>query len=325
MNWAFFVYFGSSIYWESFNSGFLKIWRLILCTVLIFIFRRLPAVVVFRNWITPIRFFKETIYVGWFGPIGVGAMWYVALALDRLHIEPYIHDGDTKKDNDTFLMYYSSITFIVLCSIILHGVTVPLAHMTLTYTTRSLAKKEAANATWPKNMPIDGNIISGPISTLDPNLILKKKEENAINAGGEMAQVIITNNINNGEITDHVVPGKEELLKNNNNPNSNDTCIEMNESTAVDGDFTDEEIYNLQKNQASSTVLPLINNKDEDNSTTCNIAEEKPETKEKVPTFLKNINQLSTGTSTTINAIDEKELEHNNININDNSKDDKKE
>ncbi|OUM69596.1 hypothetical protein PIROE2DRAFT_22862, partial [Piromyces sp. E2] len=138
MNWAFFIFFGSSINWSAFNSGYLAVWKLILVTALIFVFRRLPAVLVFKNWITPIRFFKESIYVGWFGPVGVGAMWYTSLAIQRLHIEPFNeNDNGTKVENQEFNMYYYSIMFIVLLSIVLHGITVPLAHMTLTYTTRS--------------------------------------------------------------------------------------------------------------------------------------------------------------------------------------------
>jgi NhaP-type Na+/H+ or K+/H+ antiporter len=177
MNWAFFIFFGSSIKWEAFNNGYLSLWRLFLVTALIFVFRRLPAVLVFRNWITPIRFFKESIYVGWFGPVGVGAMWYTSLAIQRLGIEPFEHVGDEKKENDLFNMYYYSIMFIVFLSIILHGITVPIAHMTLTYTTRSFHKKDN-DVAWPKNMPIDGNVISGPITNLDSNAILKKKDEN---------------------------------------------------------------------------------------------------------------------------------------------------
>jgi len=173
MNWAFFIFFGSSINWSAFNKDLLVLWRLFLVTALIFVFRRLPAVLVFRNWITPIRFFKETIYVGWFGPVGVGAMWYTSLAIQRLHIEPFEENGE---ENPLFNMYYYSIMFIVLCSIVLHGITVPIAHMTLTYTTRSFHKKDN-EAAWPKNMPIDGNAISGPITKLDSDAVLKRKDE----------------------------------------------------------------------------------------------------------------------------------------------------
>ncbi|ORX82927.1 hypothetical protein BCR32DRAFT_219042 [Anaeromyces robustus] len=180
MNWAFFIFFGSSINWEAFNSGYLVLWRLFLVTALIFVFRRLPAVLVFRNWITPIRFFKESVYVGWFGPVGVGAMWYTSLAIQRLHIEPFEEDNT---ENQLFNMYYYSIMFIVLCSIILHGITVPIAHMTLTYTTRSFHKKDNEVA-WPKDMPIDGNAISGPITKLDSNVVLKKKDDE----GGEITE-----------------------------------------------------------------------------------------------------------------------------------------
>jgi len=204
MNWAFFIFFGSSINWEAFNNGYLVLWRLFLVTALIFVFRRLPAVLVFRNWITPIRFFKESLYVGWFGPVGVGAMWYTSLAIQRLHIEPFEHevttDGTTiKSENQLFNMYYYSIMFIVLCSIILHGITVPIAHMTLTYTTRSFHKKDNEVA-WPKNMPIDGNAISGPITKLDSNIVLKKKDDEEGEITEQTDNMINITPMNNGDI-----------------------------------------------------------------------------------------------------------------------------
>jgi len=210
MNWAFFIFFGSSIKWEAFNSGYLVLWRLFLVTALIFVFRRLPAVLVFRNWITPIRFFKESIYVGWFGPVGVGAMWYTSLAIQRLKIEPFEKEGEIKIENEEFNMYYYSIMFIVFLSIILHGITVPIAHMTLTYTTRSFHKKDN-EPTWPTNMPIDGNAISGPITKLDSNAVLKRKEEEE---AGEITEQ--SNKVSN------VIPIKENEIKINLNDSNED-------------------------------------------------------------------------------------------------------
>jgi len=213
MNWAFFIFFGSSIKWEAFNSGYLTLWRLFLVTALIFVFRRLPAVLVFRNWITPIRFFKESIYVGWFGPVGVGAMWYTSLAIQRLGIEPFEHEGDKKIENEEFNMYYYSIMFIVFLSIILHGITVPIAHMTLTYTTRSFHKKENEVA-WPKNMPIDGNAISGPITKLDSNVVLKKKDENE---AGDIAE--------QSDKVANIIP-----IQNNDEEDDDDIQIDVNDN-----------------------------------------------------------------------------------------------
>jgi len=213
MNWAFFIFFGSSIKWEAFSSGYLVLWRLFLVTALIFVFRRLPAVLVFRNWITPIRFFKESIYVGWFGPVGVGAMWYTSLAIQRLGIEPFEHEGDKKIENEEFNMYYYSIMFIVFLSIILHGITVPIAHMTLTYTTRSFHKKETEVA-WPKNMPIDGNAISGPITKLDSNVVLKKKDENEAGDIAEQSDKVV-----------NITP-----IQNNDEEDDDDVQIDVNDN-----------------------------------------------------------------------------------------------
>ena len=54
--------------------------RLVGFGVLVILFRRLPAVLVLYKWIPQIRTLKEGFFVGWFGPMGVGAVYYALKA-----------------------------------------------------------------------------------------------------------------------------------------------------------------------------------------------------------------------------------------------------
>ena len=50
--------------------------RLVGFGFLVILFRRLPTVMLLKRWIPEIRTGKEALFVGWFGPMGVGALYY---------------------------------------------------------------------------------------------------------------------------------------------------------------------------------------------------------------------------------------------------------
>jgi NhaP-type Na+/H+ or K+/H+ antiporter len=76
VNITFFIYFGASIPWKQFNTDLFPIWRLIVAAILVMIVRRLPAVMALSRPMTMVLSWQETFFVGWFGPVGVGALWY---------------------------------------------------------------------------------------------------------------------------------------------------------------------------------------------------------------------------------------------------------
>lgn len=76
INLTFFIYFGSTLSWSSFNTADLPIWKLIVTTILVLFVRRLPAVLLLSRYMTPLLTLPEALFVGWFGPVGVGAIWY---------------------------------------------------------------------------------------------------------------------------------------------------------------------------------------------------------------------------------------------------------
>ena len=113
-NLSFFVFFGTAIPWDSFHS--LALWKLVLASALILLLRRLPIVLALQRWIPEVKSRGEAIFVGWFGPMGVGAIFYSSLVT--------IDWGNAA--------ILPIVWFIVLASIIAHGVTVPLFHLTIT-------------------------------------------------------------------------------------------------------------------------------------------------------------------------------------------------
>lgn len=79
VNIVFFLFFGAAIPWSTFNSETLPIWRLIVAAILVLLFRRLPIIILLSKWMGITLTKEETFFVGWFGPVGVGALWYMVI------------------------------------------------------------------------------------------------------------------------------------------------------------------------------------------------------------------------------------------------------
>lgn len=112
---SFFTLFGLHFPWNQlknipFHSSFL------LC-LMILLFRRLPAVIALYRFIPEVKTFQEAVFMGWFGPIGVGAIFYSYMAVKEFF-------GSSS-------IIYPIVCLIIMSSVILHGITVPLFHMTL--------------------------------------------------------------------------------------------------------------------------------------------------------------------------------------------------
>lgn len=135
-NSTFFVIFGAALPWDQFRT--LGLLRLSLVSVLILAFRRLPVVWFFG----PLKSKRERVFAGWFGPIGVGAIFYAISATNELL------SHDPSKDDHQFIPL---TCFIVMASVLAHGITVPLFHITMT---RQLTLDLIRISTW-KTMDID--------------------------------------------------------------------------------------------------------------------------------------------------------------------------
>jgi NhaP-type Na+/H+ or K+/H+ antiporter len=93
INCTFFICLGSLLPWSSFAS--IGIGRLLGLSSLVLLFRRLPWVLLLYKGISEVRTLKEAIFAGWFGPIGVGAIFYAIIGLEELHSFSHHQSSDT--------------------------------------------------------------------------------------------------------------------------------------------------------------------------------------------------------------------------------------
>jgi NhaP-type Na+/H+ or K+/H+ antiporter len=99
-NVACFVYIGAWTPFNDFNDPVLSIsvWRLIVIGILVLLLRRLPIMVALYKWIPDIKTFREAVFSGHFGPMGVGTLFSLTTAcptrlLDRLRCRIYFDPG----------------------------------------------------------------------------------------------------------------------------------------------------------------------------------------------------------------------------------------
>lgn len=127
LNLAFFVYFGSIIPWSSYNNADWGIspWRLVVISLLVILFRRIPIMVMLKPVIPDIKTWREALFAGHFGPIGVGAIFVAILARAELeHEEVTPLEMLPEKGAQNYLiieLIWPITTFLVLASIVIHG------------------------------------------------------------------------------------------------------------------------------------------------------------------------------------------------------------
>jgi hypothetical protein len=103
--------------------------------ILVLLFRRLPIVLALYKFIPAIRTWREAIFTGWFGPIGVGAIFYYTVALESIP-----EDGPNAHAREVL---EPIIYFMVLSSVIAHGITIPLFYISK-FATRTLTRTSDA-------------------------------------------------------------------------------------------------------------------------------------------------------------------------------------
>ena len=129
-NITFFVFLGAVFPWARYLD--MGVGYLILTAVLVLLFRRLPFMMAARRLIPQIHSNREAFFCGWFGPMGVGAIFFAMVCFTTEGLE------DPIKYN-----VFTVVTFVVLSSIIIHGITVPITHISLkTKAKRKLRKQQ---------------------------------------------------------------------------------------------------------------------------------------------------------------------------------------
>lgn len=128
LNLAYFVYFGTIIPWEQFNNSDLGLtaWKLVVIALFVIFFRRIPIMMALKPVIPDIKTWREALFAGHFGPIGVGAIFVAMLARGELEHEDPVPLGEVPTDSTLphytlFTLVWPIVTFLVISSIIVHG------------------------------------------------------------------------------------------------------------------------------------------------------------------------------------------------------------
>ncbi|WVW84938.1 hypothetical protein I302_106974 [Kwoniella bestiolae CBS 10118] len=122
-NCAAFIYIGAIIPFGEWNTPDLRVWRLVALAILILLVRRLPVIIGLYKFIPDIKTFREAIFTGWFGPMGVGAIFISTLA--RTSIPEGHVDKDTAQVERVREVIGPITAFLVLSSIVTHGLSIP--------------------------------------------------------------------------------------------------------------------------------------------------------------------------------------------------------
>lgn len=101
---AFFALLGMLLPWSRWSDlG----WQAIMLVGLILLLRRLPALLLLHKWLLPQHQTKDALFLGWFGPIGVAALFYALMAYHETNNE----------------LIWTVTSLIVTVSILVHGAT----------------------------------------------------------------------------------------------------------------------------------------------------------------------------------------------------------
>ncbi|GAV49195.1 hypothetical protein ZYGR_0N06020 [Zygosaccharomyces rouxii] len=169
LNYAYFVYLGSILPWKDFNNADigLDVWRLIILSLVVIFLRRIPAVLLLKPLIPDIKSWREAMFIGHFGPIGVGAVY--AAIMSKSQLESHLTDEETplnytpgkgSKHWQAMACLWPITCFSIITSVIVHGSSVAvimlgryLNTVTLTAAPTSRTASTSTKNSWLQSLP----------------------------------------------------------------------------------------------------------------------------------------------------------------------------
>ena len=162
INLTYFVYFGTIIPWDQYSSAVngLSPWRLVVIAIFVVLFRRLPAMLALKALIPDVKTWREALFAGHFGPIGVGAIFAAILARAELETDSTTPLAVIPAEIEEYHLIYliwPVVTFLVMTSIVIHGSSIAVFTLgkrinTLTITL-SYTQDNEKGAAWMSRLP----------------------------------------------------------------------------------------------------------------------------------------------------------------------------
>ncbi|KAF9892601.1 hypothetical protein FE257_001003 [Aspergillus nanangensis] len=125
LNFGGFMYIGAIFPWDEFNQPELTgitYPRLILLGVLVLFLRRIPSIFLLYKLMPRVcKDWREALFMGYFGPIGIGAVFYVE---HTRHLFPKPGNGD-EEEARLMRAIGPTVYWLVFFSIIVHGLSIP--------------------------------------------------------------------------------------------------------------------------------------------------------------------------------------------------------
>jgi sodium/hydrogen antiporter len=163
LNLSIFIWYGAVCPWVSFRvNDVIPLYRLIFLGILILLFRRIPSILIMHKRVWQIEHFRQALFVGFFGPIGVSAIFYLYVSIDFL--DQITVDGEVREDaaklKDVMTVV---IWFLAICSIVVHGLSIPIGKLGYQIPrTISSALSSSMENSEPQNIHLSGYLASTP-------------------------------------------------------------------------------------------------------------------------------------------------------------------
>jgi hypothetical protein len=164
INLAYFVFLGSIIPWEQYNSTELQLtpWKLVIIAIFVILFRRIPIMMLLKPVIPDITTWREALFAGHFGPIGVGAIFVAILARADLETgggpTPLAAIPDLSAPHGMLIaLIWPITTFLVISSIVVHGSSIAVftlgKHINTLTLTMSYTRGDDEGPSWMSRLP----------------------------------------------------------------------------------------------------------------------------------------------------------------------------
>ncbi|EJD00215.1 Sodium/hydrogen exchanger [Fomitiporia mediterranea MF3/22] len=120
LNCACFIYIGAWLPFNAYNATELGItpWKLVVLFIAILALRRIPSILLLYKFVPDIHNWREALFCGHFGPMGVGAVFISTLAITEL---PEPSNPPSTQNELLAAMLHPVVSFVVLGSIIVRA------------------------------------------------------------------------------------------------------------------------------------------------------------------------------------------------------------